>query len=150
MKLSKTTINGNVPIALTQDEIERLFTKSAQREIKKGGTIYITPEGHIVYYNDMFQCAAEPLAVLAEKRRDLGREIKKLIYSGKQLPLQEIRKMSGLTRGELATLARMPSGTLETYERGISSIRKANYKRITALANALGVTPDELFMVVKE
>lgn len=150
MRLSKPMLNGDIPITLTQDDMDKLFTKSAQREMKKGGKIRITSEGHILYYDDVFQCAAEPLSVVAEKRRDLGRAIKKLIYEGKRVPLSELRRMADMTRGELARLARMPVSTLESYERGVSSIRKANYKRVTAIANVLGVTPDELFLVVKE
>lgn len=150
MRVLKPTLDGNVPVLLNQEELDKLFTKNTQREIKKGGSIFITPGGHIIYYNDVMQCAAEPLAVMAEKRRDLGRAIKKLIYESKRLPLKELRLMSGMTREEFARAARLPRSTLEAYELGRSSIRRANYKRVTAMATLLGVTPDELFLAVKE
>ena len=59
--------------------------------------------------------------------------------------LRTFREDKGLTRAQLATRAGISPRTLEKYEQGVLDLKGASYSVIEALADALEISPVDLF-----
>ncbi|MDD5805718.1 MAG: helix-turn-helix transcriptional regulator [Eggerthellales bacterium] len=59
--------------------------------------------------------------------------------------LQRLRKMAGLTQGELAKYSGVPVRTIQQYEQRQKDVNKAQFASVMALAQALSCRPEQLF-----
>lgn len=60
--------------------------------------------------------------------------------------LFDIRMQKRLTQKELAHASGLSERTINTYESDIDNLRNARYKNVEKVANALGVSVDEIFL----
>ncbi len=58
--------------------------------------------------------------------------------------LEMYRREKGLTRVALADKVGVSVKSIERYEQGLASLGDAKYKTVIALANILGVSPEEI------
>lgn len=58
--------------------------------------------------------------------------------------LFEVRKSKRMSREELGKAAAISPRTIERYEQGRSELEDASYKTVKAIAQALGVDPEEI------
>lgn len=59
--------------------------------------------------------------------------------------LFDIRMQKRLTQKDLAVASGLSERTINTYESDIDNLRNARYKNVEKVANALGVSVDEIF-----
>ncbi|MBU7547277.1 MULTISPECIES: helix-turn-helix domain-containing protein [Leuconostoc] len=60
--------------------------------------------------------------------------------------LFDIRMQKRLTQKDLAIASGLSERTINTYESDIDNLRNARYKNVEKVANALGVSVDEIFL----
>lgn len=60
--------------------------------------------------------------------------------------LFDIRMQKRLTQKDLAVASGLSERTINTYESDIDNLRNARYKNVEKVANALGVSVDEIFL----
>lgn len=60
--------------------------------------------------------------------------------------LFDIRIQKRLTQKDLALASGLSERTINTYESDIDNLRNARYKNVEKVANALGVSVDEIFL----
>ncbi|WP_273707431.1 helix-turn-helix domain-containing protein [Leuconostoc mesenteroides] len=60
--------------------------------------------------------------------------------------LFDIRMQKRLTQKDLALASGLSERTINTYESDIDNLRNARYKNVEKVANALGVSVDEIFL----
>ncbi|MCT4388337.1 XRE family transcriptional regulator [Leuconostoc pseudomesenteroides] len=60
--------------------------------------------------------------------------------------LFDIRMKKRLTQKDLALASGLSERTINTYESDIDNLRNARYKNVEKVANALGVSVDEIFL----
>lgn len=60
--------------------------------------------------------------------------------------LFDIRIQKRLTQKDLALASGLSERTINTYESDINNLRNARYKNVEKVANALGVSVDEIFL----
>lgn len=60
--------------------------------------------------------------------------------------LFDIRMQKRLTQKDLAQASGLSERTINTYESDIDNLRNARYKNVEKVANALGVSVDEIFL----
>lgn len=60
--------------------------------------------------------------------------------------LFDIRMQKRLTQRDLALASGLSERTINTYESDIDNLRNARYKNVEKVANALGVSVDEIFL----
>lgn len=60
--------------------------------------------------------------------------------------LFDIRIQKRLTQKDLALASGLSERTINTYESNIDNLRNARYKNVEKVANALGVSVDEIFL----
>lgn len=60
--------------------------------------------------------------------------------------LFDIRIQKRLTQKDLAIASGLSERTINTYESDIENLRNARYKNVEKVANALGVSVDEIFL----
>lgn len=60
--------------------------------------------------------------------------------------LKVLRVKAELSQEELALKVGMTSRSIGLYEADVNNLRKARYETIAALADALGVTADDIFL----
>lgn len=60
------------------------------------------------------------------------------------LPLQKVRLKMGLSQSQLADKSEINIRLLQSYESGARSLKKASYENVKKLADALGVTPEDI------
>ncbi|MDI6501909.1 helix-turn-helix transcriptional regulator [Leuconostoc suionicum] len=60
--------------------------------------------------------------------------------------LFDIRMQKRLTQKDLAQASGLSERTINTYESNIDNLRNARYKNVEKVANALGVSVDEIFL----
>ncbi len=60
--------------------------------------------------------------------------------------LFDIRMQKRLTQKDLAHASGLSERTINTYESDIDNLRNARYKNVEKVANALGVSVDEIFL----
>ncbi|WP_312065645.1 helix-turn-helix domain-containing protein [Leuconostoc lactis] len=60
--------------------------------------------------------------------------------------LFDIRIQKRLTQKDLAIASGLSERTINTYESDIDNLRNARYKNVEKVANALGVSVDEIFL----
>lgn len=60
--------------------------------------------------------------------------------------LKVLRAKADLTQQELADKAGISSKSLGLYEADVNNLRKAEYRTIENIANALGVTVNDIFL----
>lgn len=75
----------------------------------------------------------------------------KISKGGKQMlankqALFDIRMQKRLTQKDLAIASGLSERTINTYESDIDNLRNARYKNVEKVANALGVSVDEIFL----
>lgn len=60
--------------------------------------------------------------------------------------LFDIRMQKRLTQKDLAIASGLSERTINTYESDVDNLRNARYKNVEKVANALGVSVDEIFL----
>lgn len=60
--------------------------------------------------------------------------------------LFDIRMQKRLTQKDLALASGLSERTINTYQSDIDNLRNARYKNVEKVANALGVSVDEIFL----
>lgn len=60
--------------------------------------------------------------------------------------LKVLRVKAGLRQEDLATMTGISARTIGKYEACVNNFRKADYESIEKLANALGVSVDDIFL----
>lgn len=64
----------------------------------------------------------------------------------KQFTLKQLRGLSGLSQKELASRVGVSDKTIQNYENGHAALSDAPYSRIKAIAKALDVSVDDIFL----
>ncbi|HEL1810828.1 TPA: helix-turn-helix domain-containing protein [Streptococcus suis] len=60
--------------------------------------------------------------------------------------LKTLRRFRNLTQEELSAETGITARTIQNYENNISNLRKASYENLVALAKALDVSVDDIFL----
>ena len=60
--------------------------------------------------------------------------------------LRTLRRFRNLTQEELSAETGITARTIQNYENNISSLKKASYENLVALAIALNVSVDDIFL----
>lgn len=60
--------------------------------------------------------------------------------------LKTLRRLRSMTQEELSVKTGITARTIQNYENNISSLRKASYENLVALAGALNVSIDDIFL----
>lgn len=71
----------------------------------------------------------------------------KIDHTGKEVSnrLQKVRLSKGLSQSQLARASGINVRIIQYYEQGSRDLYEASYSRVKALADALGVSCEELF-----
>ncbi|HEM5132697.1 TPA: helix-turn-helix transcriptional regulator [Streptococcus suis] len=60
--------------------------------------------------------------------------------------LKTLRRLRSMTQEELSAKTGITARTIQNYENNLSSLRKASYENLVALAGALNVSIDDIFL----
>lgn len=66
--------------------------------------------------------------------------------NGERLSIKQLRGLRLMTQNELSIATGISARTIGAYEDDVNKLRKASYETIEALAIALGVLVDDIFL----
>lgn len=60
--------------------------------------------------------------------------------------VKQLRALKNMTRNELSETTGLSYNTIQSYENDVMNLRKASYENLELIANALGVSTDDIFL----
>lgn len=66
--------------------------------------------------------------------------------NGERLSIRQLRGLRLMTQSDLSVATGISARTIGSYEDDVNKLRKASYETIETLANALGVSVDDIFL----